>query len=109
VVKIFAFLGLEPRLNMKNGFNWAGKIEHFSKVSVCWDQAQGPNYIFFVYYKVANTNLIKRKIKITCYRILSNISWKRHRADPFESQYRENTPRRGVSLYNPLKLVLKYP
>ena len=26
VVKIFAFLGLEPRLNMKNGFNWAGKI-----------------------------------------------------------------------------------
>ena len=32
-VKIFAFLGLEPRLNNKNGFNWAGKIEHFSKVS----------------------------------------------------------------------------
>jgi len=32
VVKIFAFLGLEPRLNMKYGFNWAGKIEHFSKV-----------------------------------------------------------------------------
>jgi hypothetical protein len=29
-VKIFAFLGLEPRLNIKNGFNWAGKIEHFS-------------------------------------------------------------------------------
>jgi hypothetical protein len=35
-VKIFAFLGLEPRLNMKNGFNWAGKIEHFSKVSHNW-------------------------------------------------------------------------
>jgi len=34
VVKIFAFLGLEPRLNIKNGFNWAGKIEHFSKGSV---------------------------------------------------------------------------
>jgi hypothetical protein len=34
VVKIIAFLGLEPRLNMKNGFNWAGKIGHFSKVSV---------------------------------------------------------------------------
>jgi len=33
VVKIFAFLGLEPRLNVKYGFNWAGKIEHFSKVS----------------------------------------------------------------------------
>jgi len=33
VVKIFAFLGLEPRLNNKNGFNWAGKIERFSKVS----------------------------------------------------------------------------
>jgi hypothetical protein len=33
VVKIFAFLGLEPRLNIKYGFNWAGKIEHFSKVS----------------------------------------------------------------------------
>jgi hypothetical protein len=32
-VKIFAFLGLEPRLNIKNRFNWAGKIEHFSKVS----------------------------------------------------------------------------
>jgi len=32
-VKIFAFLGLEPRLNIKYGFNWAGKIEHFSKVS----------------------------------------------------------------------------
>jgi hypothetical protein len=24
---------LEPRLNNKNRFNWAGKIEHFSKVS----------------------------------------------------------------------------
>jgi hypothetical protein len=33
VVKIIAFLELEPRLNNKNGFNWAGKIEHFSKVS----------------------------------------------------------------------------
>jgi hypothetical protein len=33
VVKIFAFLGLEPRLNIKCGFNWAGKIERFSKVS----------------------------------------------------------------------------
>ena len=33
LVKIFAFLELEPRLNMKNGFNWAGKIERFSKVS----------------------------------------------------------------------------
>jgi len=32
-VKIIAFLGLEPRLNIKYGFNWAGKIEHFSKVS----------------------------------------------------------------------------
>jgi hypothetical protein len=27
-------LGLEPRLNMKFGFNWAGKIERFSKVSL---------------------------------------------------------------------------
>jgi len=33
VVKIFAFLGLEPRLNIKYGFNWAGKIEHFAKIS----------------------------------------------------------------------------
>ena len=33
VVKIIAFLGLEPRLNMKCGFNWAGKIGHFSRVS----------------------------------------------------------------------------
>jgi hypothetical protein len=33
VVKIITFLGLEPRLNIKYGFNWAGKIEHFSKVS----------------------------------------------------------------------------
>jgi len=32
-VKIFAFLELEPRLNIKYGFNWAGKTEHFSKVS----------------------------------------------------------------------------
>jgi hypothetical protein len=32
-VKIFAFLGLEPRLNIINGINWAGKIGHFSKVS----------------------------------------------------------------------------
>jgi hypothetical protein len=31
-VKIFACLELEPRLNF-NRFNWAGKIEHFSKVS----------------------------------------------------------------------------
>jgi len=34
MVKIIAFLGLEPRLNIKYGFNWAGKIEHFSKVSI---------------------------------------------------------------------------
>jgi hypothetical protein len=34
VVKIFAFLGLEPRLNFKYGFDGAGKIEHFSKVSI---------------------------------------------------------------------------
>jgi len=33
VVKIFACLGLEPRLNIKCEFNGAGKIEHFSKVS----------------------------------------------------------------------------
>ena len=33
VAKIFAFLDLEPRLNIKYGFNWAGKTEHFSKVS----------------------------------------------------------------------------
>jgi hypothetical protein len=33
VVKILTFLGLEPRLNIKYRFNWAGKIEHFSKVS----------------------------------------------------------------------------
>jgi len=33
VVKIFFFLEFEPRLNIKYGFNWAGKIEHFSKVS----------------------------------------------------------------------------
>jgi len=33
-VKIFAFLELEPRLNIKYGFNWAGKNEHFSKVSL---------------------------------------------------------------------------
>jgi len=31
VVKIFACLG--PRLNINYGFNWAGKIEYFSKVS----------------------------------------------------------------------------
>jgi len=35
VVKIFTFLELEPRLNIKYGFNWAGKNMHFSKVSVC--------------------------------------------------------------------------
>jgi hypothetical protein len=33
VVKIIPFLELEPRLNIKYGFNWAGKNEHFSKVS----------------------------------------------------------------------------
>jgi hypothetical protein len=33
-VKIFAFLELEPRLNVKYGFNWAGKNEHFSQVSL---------------------------------------------------------------------------
>jgi hypothetical protein len=30
----FTFLGLEPRLNIKYGFNGAGKIERFSKVSL---------------------------------------------------------------------------
>jgi hypothetical protein len=33
VVKIFAFLDLGPRLNIKYGFNWAGKNEYFLKVS----------------------------------------------------------------------------
>jgi hypothetical protein len=33
VVKIFACLDLEPRLDIKCEFNGAGKIEHFSKVS----------------------------------------------------------------------------
>jgi len=32
-VKIFAFLELEPRLNVKCVFNRAGKNEHFAKVS----------------------------------------------------------------------------
>jgi len=32
--KNFAFLSLEPLLNIKYGFNWAGKNEHFSKVSL---------------------------------------------------------------------------
>jgi len=36
VVKIFAFLEFEPRLNVKYGFNWAGKNESFSKVSGNW-------------------------------------------------------------------------
>jgi len=31
------------------------------------------------------------------------------RAKAFESQYRKNAPRRRVSLYNRLKLVLKHP
>jgi hypothetical protein len=31
-VKIITFLGIEPRLTNKNGFNRAGKIEHFSEV-----------------------------------------------------------------------------
>ncbi|MGD2149893.1 MAG: hypothetical protein PVF99_04725, partial [Desulfobacterales bacterium] len=26
--------GIELRLNIKYGFNWAGKIEHFAKVSI---------------------------------------------------------------------------
>jgi hypothetical protein len=30
-------LGLEPRLNIKYGFNWAEKIERFSKVSLFSD------------------------------------------------------------------------
>jgi hypothetical protein len=40
-VKIFAFLGLEPRLNIKYGFNRAGKIERFSKVSLIGWQKGG--------------------------------------------------------------------
>jgi hypothetical protein len=32
-VKIFVFLELEPRLNIKYRFNGAGKIERFEKVS----------------------------------------------------------------------------
>jgi hypothetical protein len=33
VVKIFACLGLAPRLNIKCKYSGAGKIKHFSKVS----------------------------------------------------------------------------
>jgi hypothetical protein len=45
VVKIFAFLALEPRLNITKGFNWAGKIEHFSKVSIFCIRIQNPEPI----------------------------------------------------------------
>jgi hypothetical protein len=31
--KIFVFFELELRLNIKFGFNWAGKIEYFKVVS----------------------------------------------------------------------------
>jgi hypothetical protein len=44
VVKIFAFLDLEPRLNLQNGFNWAGKIERFSKISQRQLQVSGENF-----------------------------------------------------------------
>ena len=43
VVKIFACLGLEPRLNGKYKFNWAGKIEHFSNVS---ENIQLPSFLY---------------------------------------------------------------
>jgi len=45
VVKIFACLELEPQLNIKNRFNGAGKIEHFSKVSLIVDERQYPVFI----------------------------------------------------------------
>jgi hypothetical protein len=32
-LKFSPSLALSPRLNIKYGFNWAGKIGHFSKVS----------------------------------------------------------------------------
>jgi len=34
VIEIFTFLKLEPRLNIKYGFNWASKNYHFPKVSL---------------------------------------------------------------------------
>jgi hypothetical protein len=49
VVKIVAFLGLEPRLNNKNRFNWAGKIERFAKVSM----------LLVIGVDIFNNNLIK--------------------------------------------------
>jgi len=49
-VKIVAFLGLEPRLYMKYEFNWAGKIEHFSKVSVIYSYI---SIFLFKNYRVA--------------------------------------------------------
>jgi len=49
VVKIFAGLGLEPWSNISCGFNWAGKIEQFSKVSI---------FYFFIYYLVPPTKSI---------------------------------------------------
>ena len=43
VVKILAFLGLEPRLNIKYGFNWAGKIGRFAKVSCSYVHSDYPD------------------------------------------------------------------
>jgi hypothetical protein len=33
ILNVFLWLKFSPSLNIKYGFNWAGKIERFSKVS----------------------------------------------------------------------------
>jgi hypothetical protein len=62
VVKIFAFLAIEPRLNIKYGFNWAGKIERFSKVSL--------KYVGWLYNNEGYTKTYEKVNMSLCYNIV---------------------------------------
>ncbi|MGD9082869.1 MAG: hypothetical protein PVH72_04965, partial [Desulfobacterales bacterium] len=59
-VKIFTFLNLEPRLNNKNGFNWAGKIERFSKVSI--GQPHSPSLLPYLFVIIKRIKVVKGRI-----------------------------------------------
>jgi len=83
VVKIIAFLGLEPRLNIKYGFNWAGKIERFSKVSEPDRILVRLGYLVYHWVKIKARNMfviIKKltmnkfiNIKISTKQMVSNL------------------------------------
>ncbi len=72
----------------------------------CLDLEQKSSFMDGHYLKYLRDELCRFYVTIFRKSITGILNF---RANAFESQYRENAPRRRVSLSNRLKLVLKHP